>query len=72
MTLADDVEGLLRVLQNDLTAALKTWHAHSYYFSHAASVFPKVTDARLVFDDSRDTEIERAEDYFALNVLYKG
>lgn len=69
MTLTNDVEWLLNILENNLAAFLEARHLHLDYLSDAPLVVSEVLDALIVLDDARDAEVEAAEDDSLLDVL---
>lgn len=72
MALADDVQWLLYILEDDLATLLEACDLHLDYLSNASLVVAEVLDALVILDHARDAQVQAAEDDSLLDVLDKG
>lgn len=72
VALADDVERLLDVLEDDLATLLEASDLHLDDLADASLVVSEVLDALVVLDDARHAEVQAAEYDSLLDVLDEG
>lgn len=72
MALADDVQGLLHVLEHDFAALLEACHLHLDDLADALLIVAEILDAFIILNEARDAKVQAAEDDSLLNVLDEG
>ena len=72
MTLTNDVERLLDVLEHYFATLLEASHLDFYYLANASFVVSEVFNTLIIFDDARHAEIQAAENDSFLDIFDKG